>query len=62
MVLLTKQNANESLTGSFRRFGENGILYQVLDELDGESVKILVLETGEEVVYSKQAALADPTN
>jgi hypothetical protein len=50
----------ESVIGSYRRFGQAGIVYQVLDMLDSSSAKIRVLETDEETSYPLAQILADP--
>jgi hypothetical protein len=46
--------------GSYRRFGNVGVVYQVLDRLDDHTVKIRVLETEEETSYPLEDMLADP--
>jgi hypothetical protein len=50
----------EPIIGSYRRFGEAGTVYQVIDTLDEATVKIHVLETEEETSYPLAFALADP--
>ena len=50
----------ELIIGSYCRFGESGIVYQILDRLDDSTVKIYVLETGEETSHPLACALADP--
>jgi hypothetical protein len=50
----------ESVIGSYRRFGEAGTVYQVLDVLDSSLAKIRVLETDEETSYPLAQILADP--
>lgn len=48
------------LVGSIRRFGKNGVLYEVLHDADEKTVRIRVIETGEETSYPKSHALQDP--
>ena len=49
-----------SLVGTVRRFGKNGVLYEVLRQVDDTSVMIHVLDTHEETQYPIAAALRDP--
>ena len=49
-----------SLVGTVRRFGKNGVLYEVLRQVDDISVMIHVLDTHEETQYPIAAALRDP--
>ena len=49
-----------SLIGTIRRFGPNGVLYEIIRPLDDSSVMIRVLETGEETAYSMSDILRDP--
>ena len=44
----------------FHTFGEAGIAYEVLEEIDDETVKIRVVETGETLVYKRENVLSDP--
>ncbi len=46
--------------GSIRRFGKNGVLYEILSDIDKDTVRIRVIETGEETRYKKTDALRDP--
>jgi hypothetical protein len=48
--------------GSVRRFGPNGVLYQVLDILDPQTARIRVLDTGEETPYPLAHIAADPVD
>ena len=59
MTANTLQTPQE-LVGSVRRFGNNGVLYEVLRQIDDSSVLIHVLETGEETTYPIAEALGDP--
>ena len=47
-------------TNSVRRFGKNGILYEILGDVDKDTVRIRVIETGEETNYPKSHAARDP--
>ena len=51
---------NDAIIGSYRRFGEVGTVYQIIDKLDNDTVKIHVLETEEETSYPIKFALKDP--
>ena len=46
--------------GDFRRFGDAGVVYQVLDMLDNDMARIRVLETSEETVYPVSKIETDP--
>ena len=49
-----------SLVGAIRRFGKNGVLYEVLRQVDDASVIIHVLDTDEETTYPAADVLQDP--
>jgi hypothetical protein len=51
-----------SLVGTVRRFGPEGVLYEIIGMLDEERALIRVIETGEEAPYALDKILADPTN
>jgi len=51
-----------SIVGTVHRFGKNGVLYEVLREVDDTSVMIRVLDTNEETRYSITDVQKDPTN
>jgi len=51
---------NTEIIGSYRRFGDMGVVYQVIELLDDANVKIHVLETEEETAYPLACVLADP--
>ena len=51
-----------TLTGSVHRFGKNGVLYEVLRQLNDTSAHIRVIDTGEETPYALEKILADPTD
>jgi len=48
--------------GTVHRFGENGILYEVLRKVDDTSVMIRVIDTKEEALYPIADVRKDPTN
>ena len=51
----------EEIIGSYRRFGNEGVVYQILDAVDEDTLKIRVLETEEETEYPLENAIKDPT-
>ena len=53
--------SSQSLVGTVHRFGENGVLYEVVRPVDDSSVMIRVLDTGEETAYSVAEVRRDPT-
>lgn len=55
-----KQSIASLPIGSIRRFGKNGILYEVLRQIDDASVLIRVLDTDEETTYPIAEVLQDP--
>jgi hypothetical protein len=50
----------DDLLGTYRSFGSEGPVYQVLERVGEEAVRILVVETGETLDYPVEQALADP--
>ena len=60
MIPSMKAVLTTSMLGSVRRFGKNGILYEILGDVDKDTVRIRVIETGEETNYPKSHALRDP--
>lgn len=48
------------MIGGFRRFGDAGVVYQVLDMLDKDTARIRVLETEEETAYPIAKIQQDP--
>ena len=44
----------------FHTFGEAGVVYEVLEEIDDSTVKIRVVETGETLNYSRDQVAIDP--
>ncbi len=51
---------SEELIGSFRRFGTEGPVYEVIAQAGHDTIRILVVETGETLDYSTEKALRDP--
>ena len=49
-----------SLVGEVRRFGPHGVLYEVLEVVSAELVRIRVLGTGEITDYRLDEFLKDP--
>ena len=50
----------DELVGTYRTFGAVGPAYQVLHKLDERTVRVRVVETGEELDYPAQQSLDDP--
>jgi hypothetical protein len=50
------------MIGTVHRFGENGVLYEVVRIIDNSSAIIRVLDTGEETVYPIADVQQDPTD
>ena len=50
----------DDLLGSYRTFGADGPLYKVIDKTDQTKVRIVVVESGEELDYLVERALRDP--
>lgn len=48
------------LIGSYRRFGHEGPVYQILEKINEEHFKIIVVETDETLIYPIAKALQDP--
>lgn len=53
---------SEQIAGTVHRFGKNGVLYEVLHEIDNTSVMIRVLDTNEETLYPIADVLKDPVS
>ncbi|MHB8860469.1 MAG: DUF5397 family protein [Minisyncoccota bacterium] len=53
-------NSSQPAIGMVRRFGENGVLYEVMRPIDDSSVMIRVLDTGEEAAYPVAEVRRDP--
>ena len=56
----TLSRKTDDLIGTYRTFGEAGPVYEVLRKVDGATVHIVVVETGEELNYPAAEALNDP--
>jgi len=54
--------ARRLIIGSVRRFGPDGILYEIKSVIDESSVLVRVIETGEEVIYPADAVHQDPAD
>lgn len=46
--------------GVVRRFGPDGVLYEVIDVVDMQTALVRVLTTGEEAKYPLSHIIADP--
>ncbi|MDP1690323.1 MAG: DUF5397 family protein [bacterium] len=51
----------QSMIGTVHRFGEKGVLYEVVRPADESSVVIRVLDTGEETAYPIAHVKQDPS-
>ena len=56
----TLARTTDDLIGTYRSFGEAGPVYEVLHRVDAVMVRIVVVETGEELDYPVAEALIDP--
>lgn len=56
----TLSHKTDDLIGTYRTFGEAGPVYEVVRKVDGATVHIVVVETGEELNYPAVEALNDP--
>jgi hypothetical protein len=61
-VRMPTSSTSQPNTGSVHRFGKNGVLYEVVREVDDKSVMIRVLDTNEETLYPLADVRKDPTN
>ena len=50
----------DDLLGSYRTFGTDGPLYKVIGKTGETKVRIVVVESGEELDYLVERALRDP--
>jgi hypothetical protein len=50
----------QNLIGSYRRFGKDGVAYEVVDLIGQKEVVIRVVETGESLEYPISQLLNDP--
>ena len=51
---------NSTTIDRFHTFGEKGVVYEILEKIDNDTVKIRVVETGETLNYSQKNVLVDP--
>jgi len=56
----TRARTTGDLPGTFRTFGTEGPVYQVLRKAGPDKVRIRVIESGEELDYLVIRALKDP--
>ncbi len=50
----------DEIVGTYRSFGTEGPVYQVTAKTNGKKVHVVVVQTGEELDYPVEQALADP--
>ena len=53
-------SSSVDLVGSYRRFGREGPVYQVVKMVDSGMLSIVVVQTGETLNYPSAKALKDP--
>jgi hypothetical protein len=53
---------SSALIGSVRRFGPDGVLYEVIRILDDQKALIRVIDTGEETPYALAKIAVDPAD
>ena len=56
----TLAHTADDLVGTFRMFGKDGPAYRVLRKAEMAKVRIIVVETGEELDYLVTRAVEDP--
>ncbi len=56
----TLARTTDDLVATYRTFGEEGPVYQVLRRAGEATVRIVVVETGEDLDYPAEQALNDP--
>ena len=56
-----KKDGINDIVGSFHRFGEMGVAYEVMAISSDETVRIQVLESGEILDYPVSHVLLDPS-
>lgn len=56
----TMARTADDLLHTFRTFGEEGPVYQVVSKVNGQKVHVVVVQTGEELDYLVERALKDP--
>ena len=57
---MEQAHTKPEIVGQFHTFGQAGVAYEVVEELDDSTVKIRVVETGETLDYSRDQLAADP--
>jgi len=60
LIMQTMARTADDLLHTFRTFGEEGPVYQVLNKVNGQKVHVVVVQTGEELDYLVERALKDP--
>jgi hypothetical protein len=55
-------SASPALIGTVRRFGPDGVLYEIIAILDNKLAMVRVIDTGEEAPYALDKIFADPTD
>jgi hypothetical protein len=60
MNLQVPPQPSHSLVGAIRRFGPDGVLYEVVKILDERRAVIRVISSGEETEYLLTKVFADP--
>ena len=61
IAMATPPMRKPSIEGSVHRFGRDGVLYEVVREVDERRALIRVIETGEETTYPITDIRSDPT-
>ena len=56
----TLARSADELVGTYRRFGMDGPVYKVLAKVSEPKVRIVLVESGEELDYLVERALLDP--
>ena len=56
----TMARSADDLLQTFRTFGDEGPVYQVVSKVNGQKVHVVVVQTGEELDYLVERALKDP--
>jgi hypothetical protein len=59
-VIERKNQADQDLVGSFKKFGPYGVAYEIIKVDDDRFATIRVIESGETVEYPIRKILADP--
>lgn len=56
----TVSSVVNEIVGTYRTFGEHGPLYEVQRKVNERTVHIVVVQSGEELDYEVNDAIADP--